>query len=546
MLVRLRRYWASLCFPGVFLGALLIAASLSPSLLPRPPVIQGVLSGLALSIGYGIGALLRNLWAYFQLRRPQPTFEFVIKCLTGLVAVVLIAISLWKWTAWQNTVRALMSLPPVETSQPYLVAAIAVAVFVVLLLLARVFKSVKYAIVRRTRVVAPPRLAYVLGAIIALALFWAAAQGLLFRGLLRLADSSYKAMDELIETEVAPPPGYASDAASSPVISWADLGRQGRAFVADGPKADAISGFLGRPAAEPIRVYVGLKAGDTAEARAKIALQELVRRGGFERKTLIVITPTGTGWVDEEAVDPVEYLLDGDVASVAVQYSYLASWMSLLIEPQYGSATSRALFQEVYRYWTALPKDKRPKLYLFGLSLGALSTEESHELFEVIGDPYQGALLSGPPFPSRIWKSMTAMRNAGSPEWLPTVGDGSFVRFTAQKNGLRIPGANWGPVRTVYLQYASDPITFFEPSALYRRPQWMDDPRGPDVSPDFRWYPVVTFLQLGVDFAISTTPPKGFGHVYAAEHYIDAWREVLALDWPDTEIERLKTLFRAR
>ena len=51
------------------------------------------------------------------------------------------------------------------------------------------------------------------------------------------------------------------------------------------------------------------------------------------------------------------------------------------------------------------------------------------------------------------------------------------------------PGGRWGPMRTVYLQYASDPITFFDYHDLYRQPDWMKPPRGPDVSPQLRWYP---------------------------------------------------------
>ena len=58
-------------------------------------------------------------------------------------------------------------------------------------------------------------------------------------------------------------------------------------------------------------------------------------------------------------------------------------------------------------------------------------------------------------------------------------------------------------MRIVYLQYASDPITFFSPSALLAQAR-LDERRrvGPDVSPELRWYPVVTFLQLVLDMAI--------------------------------------------
>jgi uncharacterized membrane protein len=242
-------------------------------------------------------------------------------------------------------------------------------------------------------------------------------------------------------------------------------------------------------------------------------------------------------------MNTVEYLHGGDVASVAIQYSYLASWLSLLVEPDYGNEAARALFTEVYGYWTTLPKDKRPRLYLFGLSLGALNSQRSADLFDVLGDPLQGALWSGPPFPSSMWNSVTRRRQPGSPAWLPRFGNGSVVRFTAQTNALDIPGAEWGPLRIVYLQYASDAITFFEPASAYREPAWMIEPRGPDVSPELRWYPLVTFFQLLLDVMTATTTPIGYGHVYAPQHYIDAWVEVTDVRWTPEEIDRLKRHF---
>lgn len=198
-------------------------------------------------------------------------------------------------------------------------------------------------------------------------------------------------------------------------MKWDEPGRAGREFVASGPTAEQISAFTGWPARDSVRVYVGLRGADTPRARAKLAIDELKRQRGFERSILIIITPTGTGWIDPAAIDSVEYLHDGDVAGVAMQYSYLNSPLSLLFQPDYGAAAAQALFAEIYGYWTTLPRDKRPRLYLHGLSLGAMNSERSAELFETIGDPIAGALWSGAPFESRIWRSITANRNQGSP-----------------------------------------------------------------------------------------------------------------------------------
>lgn len=244
---------------------------------------------------------------------------------------------------------------------------------------------------------------------------------------------------------------------------------------------------------------MGLNSADTLAERAQLALAELIRVGAFKRKTLVIVTPTGTGWVDPNSQSALEYLLHGDVASVALQYSYLASWLALLAEPEYGQATSRLLFETVYDYWRTLPAAQRPKLYLHGLSLGALNSEQSHDLYQVINDPYQGAFWVGMPFPNASWQHIQAERNLGSTAWLPQYRDGSVVRFTGQHNQLAQGHAPWGKYRVVYLQYASDAVTFYEPSTLWRKPQWLRGARGPDVSPDMRWLPGITFLQLSVD-----------------------------------------------
>ncbi len=107
-------------------------------------------------------------------------------------------------------------------------------------------------------------------------------------------------------------------------------------------------------------------------------------------------------------------------------------------------------------------------------------------------------------------------------------------------------GNAWGKFRILFLQYPSDPITFFSPAAAWHAPDWMDKPRGKDVSPSLRWFPVVTMLQLGIDMAVGTAP-EGFGHTIAATDYIEAW---LALTeppgWDEAGLARLRAMFEAR
>ena len=536
--------WHSFSTGGVLLGALFFAASLTPTLLPRNFLTQGVLSGCSLAAGYGIGVFGGWLWAYMELLRLSGGFLRVAKlaALTGGAIVAVIA--LWQAARWQNSIRELMELEPIDTVHPLEVSLIAVAVFAIMVALARSFRLTLRFVATRANRFLPGRVSNVIGVIAAVALFWSVINGVFLREALRVAEAYFQEYNALIEPETEPPTDPLKTGSSASLLAWDKLGRAGREFISSGPTREDISSLSGRGALEPVRVYVGLRSADRPELRAKLALEELKRVGGFERPVLIVVTPTGTGWVDPAALDSVEYLHDGAVASVALQYSYLASWLYLLVEPGYGADVARALFKEIYGYWITLPKDGRPRLYLHGISLGATNSEQSTDLIEILGDPFAGALWSGPPYSSRLWRWLTDRRNPGTPFWLPRFRDGSFVRFMNQHGEAAEPegpNAPWGQMRIVYLQYASDPATFFDYRSLYREPEWMLPPRGPDVSPQVRWYPVVTLFQLMLDMFMATDAPIGFGHVYAPAHYIDAWIEVTNVrNWPPEEIKRLK------
>lgn len=542
-----RSHLESLSGVGLLLGTLFFAASLTPTLVPRTFVTQGVLAGACLAAGYGLGVLWHWLWAYLELPEPRARAARVTNALITVLCLSVLILFLWRAADWQNTIRALMQMEPVTSAHPFKVSATALATFSVLLALGRLFKWMARAVSTQVRRVVPRRVANVAGAAIAILIFWSLANNVFFRAALHVLDASFREYDALIEPERPQPADPAKTGSPASLIAWKQLGRAGREYIASGPSAAEIRAQTGRDAQEPIRVYVGLPGADTAQARARLALDEMKRVGAFQRSALVVVTPTGTGWIDPAAMDTVEYLLHGDVASVAIQYSYLSSPLSLLAQPEYGAQAARALFTEIYHYWTALPKDKRPKLYLHGLSLGAMNSARSTELFEMIGDPIQGALWSGPPFESRVWRAITDARNPDSPAWRPELRDGAFVRFMNQ-DGSPVPAdAPWGPMRIVYLQYASDAVTFFDYRDLYRRPAWMDAPYGPDVSPDLRWVPVVSMLQLALDMSVSTHTPIGYGHVYAPQHYADAWLAVTgAADWPAEALAGLKRHLKER
>ncbi len=535
--------WRSFSGLGLVIGALFFAAALTPSLIPRAPLLQGVLSGVCFAIGYGLGVLILAAWEWMQLPLASLKVRRNATWAAAALAAVVVASFLWKAAGWQDSIRERMGMPTIAGAEPLTVGLVAVVVFVLVLLVARGFRGVGGLVRRWLARYVPERVSMLLGGLAALALFWALVDGVLLRGFMRMADSSFSALDALIEPQFPTPTDPMQAGSAESLVNWEELGRAGREFVVSGPTAEEIAAFTGREAKAPIRVYAGLNSAEDLDDRADLVLREMIRVGAFDRSVLIVAVPTGTGWMDPAAMDTLEYLHGGDTAIVAMQYSYLTSWISLLVEPGYGSAAGREIFRTVYGHWTSLPRDRRPKLYLQGLSLGSYGSEQSFRLHEVLADPFQGAVWSGPPFPSPTWAGATRERNPGSPAWLPIYGDSSVIRFTNQENHLGIPGATWGPMRLVFLQYASDPITFFDPHSIWHKPDWMNPPVGPDVSPELRWYPGVTFLQLGLDMAIALAVPIGHGHYYAPEHYIDAWVAVTDPGWTEADVARLKAHF---
>ncbi|HEX6995257.1 MAG TPA: alpha/beta-hydrolase family protein [Gammaproteobacteria bacterium] len=540
-------YPRRLSWPGLLVGTLFFALSLTPSLLPRSALMQGLVSGFSLAAGYGLGVLGQMLWRFLELPALPPAVRRVVDLVVAAACVLTAALFLWKASAWQDSIRALMEMPPSEGTRPLTVGLVAVAVFAIVLLLARAFRLTAVGISRLVSRHVPQRVSVVVGAAAAAIAFWSVIDGVLFAFVLRIVDGSFQQVDALMEPDRAQPQDPERSGGPGSLVAWEDLGRAGREFIADGPTRADLEAFFGDDVETPIRVYVGLNSAETVAERSRLALDELERTGAFDRSVLVIVTPTGTGWVDPGSISTLEYLHRGDVASVVVQYSYLASAFALLLEPDHGAETARTVFADVYGHWTRLPRDRRPALYLHGLSLGALHSDASFDIYDVIGDVFDGALWSGPPFRSETWRSTTERRARGSSAWLPRFRDGSIIRFTNQQNVLDIAGVPWGPLRIAFLQYASDPITFFEPSMLYREPAWMKRPRGPDVSAELRWIPIVTMLQIVADMRAGELTPPGYGHNFAAEHYIDAW---LALTeppgWTEHDVGRLKALFAAR
>ncbi|MEQ9258632.1 MAG: alpha/beta-hydrolase family protein [Roseovarius sp.] len=536
----LQRLFGRFSLPCLLLGLLFFAASLTPSLIPRGPAVQGVLGGLLTALGYLAGQIMGLLWSAADMPRlsGRPA-----RALTLVAAAAILGFFLWvlgSSLTWQNELRAKMGMEAADGLNLALILLVACATFAAAFLLGRLVAALFRLIRARFYRVMPPRRANVLGLVaVVLVLFVVSRDGIFDRVVAGL-DESYETAQALFEEAPPPPENPRMTGSAGSLIDWAAIGAPGRDFILSGPDAQAISAFTGKPALDPIRVYVGRANGETPEERAALALAELKRQGAFERKVLIVASPTGTGWMDPGAHDPVEYMHGGDIATVGAQYSYLQSPLALILETRTGLEQATALQEAVHGYWKTLPPESRPRLYVHGLSLGAWSSMHATNLFRLLDDPIDGAFWAGPPFPSAFWNYVQNQRNAGSPWVLPEIGDGSLVRYASHVADAA-DGGPWGGMRIVFLQYSSDPVVFYDPYSLWRAPPWMRDAPAEDMSEHFIFMPIVTQFQLALDMALSFGSPPGHGHAYYARDYIGPWVAVTAPEgWTAEDTERLK------
>lgn len=127
-----------------------------------------------------------------------------------------------------------------------------------------------------------------------------------------------------------------------------------------------------------VRVYgdhPGLNAGPAAER----TVDELTAAGGFDRGTLVVALPTGSGWVDPAQVRATEHWADGDVATISLRYSAAPSAAVYLLRPTLATESARALIAEVSDRLDAMAPSDRPFLVVHGQSLGALAGQRALE-----------------------------------------------------------------------------------------------------------------------------------------------------------------------
>lgn len=541
---------------GVLFAAVFFCLSLTPSLLPRDWVMGGIIGGINAAIGYGIGVLLSAVVRTLALRGrdwwPLPRrWRFALHAAVVVLAVGASLLMVVPAAAWQRQVAALMGIEGPATATYLRTVVVALGVGAVLIAAARLVKDAIKALARLMirRWDINDEVATFIGTAIVVVLTVTLINGVLVRGVLAVASAVFQPQNSSTRTGVEQPTQPERSGSPASFAQWATLGFQGRNFVGTGPGAAELTELNGRPAKEPIRIYAGLQSAPTTEARVALLQSELQRTRAFDRKLLVIIPTTGTGWVDPVATRAIESMYNGDTALVAMQYSYLPSWISFLADRDKSVEAGRAMVDAVHARWLQWSATARPRLALYGESLGSMAGQAAFGyLPDVEYMDFTSVLWVGPPNSSNLWSALTQRRDPGTPEVQPRYDNGRIVRF-AQASG---PGEiasvaavpPWAATRVLFLQHASDPVVWWSPDLLFRRPDWLDEPPGFDRSPAMAWYPIVTFWQVTADMAgnvtNSTGTPTGHGHNYG-DTQLDGWVAVAAPPgWTQLDTDRIR------
>ncbi|WP_159450221.1 alpha/beta-hydrolase family protein [Demequina sp. NBRC 110056] len=531
---------------GLLIGLYFFAISLTPSLLPRAGYAQGIGSGVAFIVGYGLGVAIFTVWRF--LRGPTATGRVrVVLVLASLLLIgVQAGLAIWGYVGWQNDLRLLFGMEPLSPMVWPVIIAVGAVVAALLLAAARALRTLfRWADDLLDRWL-PRRLAVAVASVVLVAALWWVASGAFVNAFFTTSNWIFSGRDLQDKPGVTQPTSSLRSGSPDSLVPFDTLGRQGRSFVSTGPTAADIDVVTGGGALEPIRAYVGLRSADTLEERADLMLAELDRMGAFDREVLVVTTVTGTGLIDPRGIDPLEHLWNGDTAIAGVQYSYLPSWISLLADQDVVQETSREVFRLIHDHWSTLPEDSRPSLYLYGLSLGSTGVEAVLSSPDILNEPVDGALLVGPPFLNEMHYEITAARDGGSPAWLPVFHGGETVRF-ADERGVTPEGGLWGPTRVLYMQHGSDPVVWFNQQLALNEPEWLVGERAPDVSNQMTWYPLVTMWQVLLDLPAAGSIPQGYGHLYSHRANAAAWAGVTdAPGWSSVRLDSLAEVLDER
>ena len=527
-------------FLGVIAALAMYAVSVAPSLMARSWAWHAVASGVLVSCGYVAGVVIQNVGARviamtgLTIRASEPVEIGFRACVAALFAIW------WLYAVIQSYRRArvaarLVNMPG-ETFGEYLLGTAGTTVIAwCLIAIVAGMNRVGRMLIGALGGYMPHPAAVVVGVAILAAIVFFLTSNVILRGGIGFFRHRAEQMNMRTARGIFKP--FVPERSASPAspVTWASVGGQGRVFLGRGPSRLDIAQVCGGEAMEPIRVYSGMPTGGAGiEQAAATVVAELRRTGAFDRAVILIAASTGSGWVDEWQVQPLEFLTRGNCATASLQYSYVPSALNWLTGLEPAQEASAALFRAVRAELDTMDEADRPALFVCGESLGAFASQSVFSSVEDALSQVDGALWVGTPAFTPMHTELTSARHRGSPEVAPVVYNGRRVRFVNEPSDLRtdLYGRElgpWGFPRFVYAQHASDPVVWWNRKLLWTQPDWLRERAGRDVSPFVEFTRFVTFIQVLADLPVAGTAPGGHGHTYN-EELIPLWRAILGFD----------------
>lgn len=524
---------------GVVGALVMYGVSVSPSLLARSWQWHAVASGVLSAVGYIVGLTVQRFYA---LVVPRLGVEITAPQSVSIAfrAVLLLGFFLWflRWLlqSYRERKRAnhLVGMRG-ETLGEYLLGTF--CAFILMLVLLGIAWGLQW-IGRAIVIVLSQWMHMVFALALSLLILVVIVYALTSKVLLKLGINFFtrhaRKMNNRTAKGIVQPQVPERSGSPQSRSSWRAVGGQGRVFLGRGPSCADIEAVTGCSAIEPIRVYAGMpEEGQSLQSAADLVVEELHRTGAFDRAVILIATSTGSGWVDEWQVQPLEYLTRGNCATASMQYSFVPSSINFLTDLDVSEEAAVILFETIRRAVDEIPEDRRPALFVCGESLGAYASQHVFSGIVDVLSRTDGALWVGTPAFTPMHAELTAIRHRGSPEVAPVVANGRHVRFVNVPENLwaDVYGrelGDWNYPRVVYAQHPSDPVVWWNSELVWHKPDWISEKVDGDVSPHMQYTRGATYIQVLVDMPVAGTAPGGHGHTYH-EELIPLWEAILGL-----------------
>ena len=524
---------------GVVGALVMYGVSVSPSLLARSWQWHAVASGVLSAVGYIVGLTIQRFYA---LVVPRLGVEITAPKAVSIAfrAVLLLGFFLWflRWLlqSYRERKRAnhLVGMRG-ETLGEYLLGTVCAFILMMALLgVAWGLQWIGRAIVSVLSQWMHMVFALALSLLILVVIVYALTSQVLLKLGINFFTRHARKMNNRTAKGIVQPQVPERSGSPQSRSSWRAVGGQGRVFLGRGPSRADIEAVTGCSAMEPIRVYAGMpEEGQSLQNAADLVVEELRRTGAFDRAVILIATSTGSGWVDEWQVQPLEYLTRGNCATASMQYSFVPSSINFLTDLDVSEEAAVILFETIRRAVDEIPEDRRPALFVCGESLGAYASQHVFSGIVDVLTRTDGALWVGTPAFTPMHAELTAIRHRGSPEVAPVVANGRHVRFVNVPENLwaDVYGrelGDWNYPRIVYAQHPSDPVVWWNSELVWHKPDWISEKVDGDVSPHMQYTRGATYIQVLVDMPVAGTAPGGHGHTYH-EELIPLWEAILGL-----------------